>query len=58
MGRKVASLLDEYQDREALMEVVWDGMSDQGSPVASGTYFVKMRAPDCDPKTLKISLIK
>jgi hypothetical protein len=58
MGRVVRMLFDEQRTEAALLEIVWNGLDDRGSRSASGVYLVKMDAPDCDPKSLKITLLK
>jgi Laminin B (Domain IV)/FlgD Ig-like domain len=42
-GRRVATLLDEWT-RAGRHQVRWSGRSAQGSPVATGRYFVRVRS--------------
>ncbi len=41
LGRKVATLMDGVV-QAGRQQVIWQGHSDQGMPVASGTYFVRL----------------
>ncbi len=41
LGRKVATLVDGHV-QSGRRQVVWQGRSDNGMPVASGTYFVRL----------------
>jgi choice-of-anchor B domain-containing protein len=43
LGRKIRILLDEYRDA-GRHQVRWDGRSDTGIPVVSGTYFCRLEA--------------
>jgi flagellar hook assembly protein FlgD len=44
MGRLVRTLVDErMQPRRKT--VAWKGLDDHGNPVATGVYFLRMRAP-------------
>ncbi|MDP8208348.1 MAG: right-handed parallel beta-helix repeat-containing protein [Candidatus Electryonea clarkiae] len=56
LGQNVITLVDG-KTRAGYHRVLWKGESNQGLPVASGIYFVKMEAPDF-VKTNKIVLLK
>ena len=43
LGRQVATLVDQPM-RFGSHRVFWDGRSDQGAPLSSGVYFVRMNA--------------
>jgi len=45
-GRRVRSLHSGVAEA-GLQRVVWDGKDDQGAPVASGIYFVRLKGKDC-----------
>ena len=45
LGRRVRTLVEETQSPGAY-EVGWDGRDDAGQPVASGTYFYRLRVGD------------
>jgi len=55
-GRQVRALLHQDVD-PGNYTVEWDGRSDQGSPVPSGVYFVKMRI-NGQSESRKLTLIK
>lgn len=57
-GRCVRSLLDEFCEPTAKMEVSWNGRNDAGKRVASGAYFVKVRSYGSDHRALKIMLME
>ncbi len=44
LGQKVATLMGGAEEQPGYHAVVWDGRSDAGTQVASGVYFVRMRA--------------
>jgi hypothetical protein len=55
-GRRIRTLVDG--GREAgRHEVAWDGADERGNRVASGTYYVRLTAPDI-ARTLAVSLVK
>jgi len=56
MGRRVRTLHSGFMDAGE-RELVWNGISDTGSPVSSGTYFVSLRSEEGE-KTQKIMLVK
>lgn len=58
MGRVVRTLMDEERHESALLHVTWNGLNEAGLRCASGVYLVKMDAQDCDPRSLKITLLK
>ncbi len=55
-GQTVASLVREYRG-PGVYKVTWGGESDRGERVASGVYFVRMRAGSFE-ETRKIILLK
>lgn len=55
-GRLVATL-HSGECTPGTHEIVWDGLDDHGNRVASGTYFVRMSAPD-HASTRKMTLLK
>ena len=57
-GRKVKTLYNQFSEAKAQMELVWTGVDETGARVASGVYFVKMKAVDGDPRPVKITLLK
>ena len=44
LGEKVATLEAGTEKEAGYHAVVWDSRSDRGTPVASGVYFVRIRA--------------
>lgn len=46
LGRRVATLLDEVPREAGYHVLQWDGRGSGGAPLASGVYFVRMRAGD------------
>ena len=44
LGQQVATLETGTEREAGYHAVVWDGRSDAGTPVASGVYFVRIRA--------------
>ncbi len=56
LGRKVATLVDGVV-QAGRQQVIWQGHSDKGMPVASGTYFVKLSGNSVH-LTEKIVLLK
>jgi subtilisin family serine protease len=55
-GARVATLVDEIKS-PGEYTVGWDGLSDRGSPVASGVYFYRLQAPG-QVLTQKLVLIR
>jgi len=55
-GQRVRTLLNEYR-AAGKHEVVWQGRDDTGRPVASGVYFLRMKAPGYS-STSKMLLLK
>jgi hypothetical protein len=55
-GRRVATL-HSGECTPGTHQIVWNGQDDRGNRVASGTYFVRMSAPD-HLSTLKLTLLK
>lgn len=43
-GQKVRSLVDSEQQAPGWYEVIWDGKTDSGIPMASGSYFYRLTA--------------
>jgi len=56
-GRRVRSLLNGPLT-EGDQEVQFDGRDDQGVPLASGTYFARLRPAHDTPATAKLTLLK
>jgi hypothetical protein len=56
LGQKVTTLVDEFQT-VGFKTVHWDGKDDQGTEVASGVYFYKLKAGDFS-ETKKMILLK
>ncbi len=56
LGRKVATLVDGVV-QAGRQQVIWQGHSDQGMPVASGTYFVRLESDGVN-LTSKMVLLK
>ncbi len=56
LGRKVATLMDGVV-QAGRQQVIWQGHSDQGMPVASGTYFVRLEGDGVN-LTRKMVLLK
>lgn len=57
LGREVRTLIDNQQLPAGTAEVVWDGKSNHGEQVASGTYFYTLFFGNFQ-KTLKMLLLK
>jgi len=57
LGQEVVTLLDQKMDA-AKHEVVWDGFNAQRSPVASGTYFYRLKIGDAYEETRQMTLLK
>ena len=55
-GQVVTTLVDEEKSAQ-FYSVAWDGTSARGEPVATGVYFVRMRAPGFE-MTKKVLLLK
>ena len=55
-GRLVRTLVDACGN-PGVHEVVWDGRADGGEPVASGVYFVRLRAGG-EQRTQKVLLVR
>jgi hypothetical protein len=55
-GRKVIDLIDRYKSA-GYYDIVWNGSDSRGNSVASGVYFVQMRASGFK-KTIKLVVIK
>jgi hypothetical protein len=56
LGQKIRTLVDEPQ-KPGIYEVSWDGKDEQGSDVASGIYFCKLKVGSFQ-KTQKMVLLK
>ena len=56
LGQRVATPVDAEQDA-GYHEIVWDGTSIQGKPVASGVYFYRIQA-DGFTRSKKMLLLK
>jgi hypothetical protein len=56
MGRKVKHLLHDWLP-PGIYETYWDGLSDHGLPIPSGTYFLELKSGYFS-KIMKINLIK
>ena len=56
-GREVRTLIDNEQRPAGTGEVVWNGKSNRGVPVASGTYFYTLRFGNFQ-KTNKMIILK
>jgi hypothetical protein len=57
LGQHVRTLVDQKMEA-AKHDVVWDGNSDQGNIVASGTYFYRLKIGDAFEETLQMTLLK
>lgn len=57
LGQEVITLLDQKLDA-AKHEVIWDGNNAQGSPVASGTYFYRLKIGDAFEESRQMTLLK
>lgn len=57
LGQEVVTLLDQKMDANR-HEVVWDGKSAQGTLVASGTYFYRLKIGDAFEETRQMTLLK
>jgi len=55
-GRRVRALLDGARDA-GMHEVGWDGTDDAGRPVASGTYFARLRSGG-ETRSRKLVLVR
>jgi hypothetical protein len=57
LGQHVRTLVDQKMEA-AKHDVTWDGNSDQGNLVASGTYFYRLKIGDAFEETLQMTLLK
>lgn len=57
IGQTVKTLVDKELE-PAAHAVVWDGTNDQGTTVASGTYFYRLKIDDTFEETLQMVLLK
>jgi hypothetical protein len=57
LGQEVVTLLDRKLDANK-HEVIWDGFNAQGSAVASGTYFYRLKIGDEFEETRQMTLLK
>ncbi len=57
-GASVATLIDGEAMAAGAHEVVWNGRSDGGRPVSSGTYFATLRAGDGAPATRRLVVVR
>jgi hypothetical protein len=57
LGQEVVTLLDQKMDA-ARHEVIWDGLNGQGSVVASGTYFYRLKIGEEFEETRQMTLLK
>ena len=57
LGQEVVTLLDQKMDANK-HEIVWDGLNGQGSIVASGTYFYRLKIGDSYEETRQMTLLK
>ncbi len=55
-GRKVATLLDDTRPA-GIVRIEWDGRADSGTSLPSGTYLLRLQAPDTE-RTLPVSLLE
>jgi len=55
-GQRVSKLVDDLLPA-GNHKVVWNGMDDKGSPVASGVYMYRLTGPDYQ-KTMRMMLVK
>jgi hypothetical protein len=56
LGRKIRTLLDEYQPR-GYKKITWDGKDDHGRSVASGVYFYRVQTGELE-QTKRMVLIR
>jgi len=56
-GREVVRLIDDQEFPKGKHTIIWDGKDKYGKPVASGTYFYKLKFGSFE-KTRKMMLIK
>jgi hypothetical protein len=45
-GEKVATLFDEFVPAESLRKVIWNGVTQNGKPSASGVYFYRLESSE------------
>jgi hypothetical protein len=57
LGQQVVTLLDQKLEANK-HEVVWDGNNAQGSPVASGTYFYRLKIGEAFEESRQMTLLK
>jgi hypothetical protein len=57
LGQHVRTLVDQKMEA-AKHDILWDGNSDQGNIVASGTYFYRLKVGDAFEETLQMTLLK
>lgn len=57
LGQEVVTLLDQKMEANK-HEVIWDGFNTQGSVVASGTYFYRLKIGDSFEETRQMTLLK
>jgi hypothetical protein len=57
LGREVRTLADHQEYPAGPSQIVWDGKSNAGQPVSSGTYFYSLIYGNFK-KTMKMSLVK
>ncbi|MCH7940319.1 MAG: T9SS type A sorting domain-containing protein, partial [Candidatus Marinimicrobia bacterium] len=55
-GREVVRLLDRHMP-PGYFDVIWNGKTAAGAPIASGMYFARMVTPDYS-RTIKMILLK
>ena len=56
-GQLVRRLLSQDDATPGAYSVAWDGLSDRGAQVASGTYLVRVKSPSL-VKSFKLSLVR
>ncbi len=56
IGQKVAAVVDEYR-QAGTNRVMWNGTSDDGTPLSSGMYFGKIRSDEYE-ECIKMLLVK
>ena len=57
VGRRVRTLVDTSESSPGLQTIVWDGRGHSGSRLASGIYFVQLRA-DAHSDTRRVVLVQ
>ncbi len=57
LGQEVVTLLDQQMDA-AKHEILWEGNNNQGTVVASGTYFYSLKIGDSFEETRQMTLLK